>query len=160
MPTLKEQIEDINYYQQSGVGHPLTCGFDSTHHNLEAYEAGGKVYLRCPDCDYIQTNIPKLPSRENIDSMKQTLNEWFRITTEEPKPEPIDTTQHRTITYDVTFNVTETLDFDPADWDEDMQTMDQYQAYQMEAKMDYPEELFELLYHKPYKISNVKEKNE
>lgn len=155
-PKNQEQIDLINYYQAAGIGHPLTCGNQSKHALLQPIEKAGSLYLVCPTCGYTQTHIPTLPSIENMKNMKATMAEMFRLSTQ-PAPEPVeDTTQHRKIAYTVTFEVTENLEFDPADWDEDMQTMDQYQAYQMESKMDYSEEMFELLGDTDYKISNVK----
>lgn len=57
--TNQEIIDAINRYQKAVNIHPLTCGNDSKHTNLTPSEEGGKVFLKCPDCDYTQTFIPE-----------------------------------------------------------------------------------------------------
>ena len=54
----KDILEAIRKYQECGTVHPLTCGNDSMHRNLEGKEINDKVVLICLDCDYIQTYIP------------------------------------------------------------------------------------------------------
>lgn len=56
---IKSIIEAVDHWQTSGEFHPLTCGNDSRHGLLYAAEQAGKVVLRCPDCDYVQTYIPE-----------------------------------------------------------------------------------------------------
>lgn len=51
-------INAVQVWQMTDCFHPLTCGKDSSHQNLIAIEINNKVVLKCPDCDYIQTNIP------------------------------------------------------------------------------------------------------
>ena len=54
----KEILEAIEKYQDNPTFHPLTCGNDSGHRNLEGREVNDKVELYCLDCDYVQTYIP------------------------------------------------------------------------------------------------------
>lgn len=39
--------------------HPLTCGNDSSHALLFPFWTGKQVVLKCPDCDFVQTYIPR-----------------------------------------------------------------------------------------------------
>lgn len=48
-PWTKEQVENLNFYQQSGVWHPFTCG-NSCGSDLVAAENG----WMCPKCAYTQ----------------------------------------------------------------------------------------------------------
>ncbi len=58
MKTNEEIIKCIKDYQNNIHVHPLTCGNDSRHHNLEPFEDNGIVKLKCLDCDYIQDWFP------------------------------------------------------------------------------------------------------
>lgn len=61
----EEIIEKINAWQNS-IAHPLTCRKDSTHRLLRPEIRKGKVILVCPDCDYVQTNIPEVVLKAQI----------------------------------------------------------------------------------------------
>ena len=53
-------INKVNAWQANTTVHPMTCGNDSRHKILEPVQIGDEVELHCPDCDYIQTNIPNV----------------------------------------------------------------------------------------------------
>jgi len=53
-----EIIRRIREYQDNSMVHPLTCGNNSNHANLEPVIINGKVALMCLNCDYIQKHIP------------------------------------------------------------------------------------------------------
>ena len=57
--TNQEKIEKVNTWQTSPYIHPLTCGNDSMHADLEPKEEDGEVKLVCVDCGYTQ-EIPDL----------------------------------------------------------------------------------------------------
>lgn len=40
--------------------HPLTCGNDSSHENLIAFEENNVIRLRCKNCTYVQKSVPLL----------------------------------------------------------------------------------------------------
>lgn len=48
-PFTEEEVESLNGYQESGYGHPFTCGNNSDHILVATRE--GWV---CPECDYTQ----------------------------------------------------------------------------------------------------------
>jgi hypothetical protein len=48
----------INSWQTDPRVHPLTCGFNPRHQPLEGVVTDTGVELRCPECEYRQTNIP------------------------------------------------------------------------------------------------------
>jgi hypothetical protein len=48
----------IEAYQKCSWVHPLTCGNNSNHKLLYPIIMGGKLYLACPDCYYVQAKIP------------------------------------------------------------------------------------------------------
>jgi hypothetical protein len=48
----------IEVWQSTPYFHPLTCGNDSNHKNLVAFEDNDSIKLKCLDCDYIQDHIP------------------------------------------------------------------------------------------------------
>ena len=62
MTTLSNQeiMDRVKKWQNTGHVHPLTCGKDSSHPNLEAKEVNGKVILYCTACDYRQKHIPQV----------------------------------------------------------------------------------------------------
>lgn len=146
----EDLVENIKYYQESGNMHPLTCECTT---NFRPKIENDKVVLVCPHCSELQTHIPNIPTIEQIKSMEDTMKNMYNQSLENNKPPEPDTTQTRTITYDVTFRVTETLDFDPADWGGDIQTMDEYQDYQMDSKREYTDELFDIIGDTVYTIS-------
>lgn len=56
----KTKLAALDWWQNRAFQHPLTCMNDSDHRNLIAGEtSAGKLYLECPDCDYIQTWFPE-----------------------------------------------------------------------------------------------------
>ena len=56
--TNQSVINIIKAYQNNTLYHPLTCGNDSNHRNLEPFEDKGVVKLKCLDCEYIQDWVP------------------------------------------------------------------------------------------------------
>jgi len=151
--------KQYNYFQNSSFGHKLTCLCGS---KLTPTVSEPNFYLQCPDCDWIEPQLPKIPTIEKMkeleDSQKEMMNALMEDALEKANQEPEqDLTETRKISYTVTFEVTETLEFDPADWDEDMQTMDEYQAYEIDSLNSYSEELFEIISACDYTISDIKE---
>jgi len=69
--TNKTIINAVKNYQNSPFYHPLTCGNDSNHRNLEPFEDNGIVKLKCLDCEYIQDWIPVCVLE--LDVKKQSL---------------------------------------------------------------------------------------
>lgn len=59
--TADDIVERVNAYQNSSIAHPLTCGVDSNHDNLEPVKTvpDNRVVLICPTCKQVQTNIPR-----------------------------------------------------------------------------------------------------
>lgn len=51
-------IKRIKLYQNNPVFHLLTCGTNSQHDRLEPTLKDENIVLICPDCDYVQENIP------------------------------------------------------------------------------------------------------
>lgn len=56
--TNERKIANVQRWQAASWMHPLTCGNDSGHANLEPVERDGKVVLICKDCPYVQEWIP------------------------------------------------------------------------------------------------------
>ena len=60
----KLMIELVNKFQDwcenTNLGHPLTCGGPCDHSSLKPKEENGNVILYCPNCDYIQNDIPDI----------------------------------------------------------------------------------------------------
>ena len=53
-------IAAVEKHQDNPMVHPLTCGNDSEHQYLVAFEDKDKsVKLKCLDCNYIQDWIPE-----------------------------------------------------------------------------------------------------
>lgn len=52
----KETFKGI--YPNGFPMHPLTCGNDSTHKNLVAFNDEKIIKLKCKDCDYVQDFVP------------------------------------------------------------------------------------------------------
>jgi len=50
--------ETIYDHQHNPKFHPLTCGNNSNHALLYGDSHEIDLVLKCPDCDYVQTNIP------------------------------------------------------------------------------------------------------
>lgn len=61
-PWTDEQVATLNYYQESGVFHPYTCGGEKCRADLVATVNG----WTCPQCDYTQDWAYPI-SREMID---------------------------------------------------------------------------------------------
>ena len=67
--SIEEQIEAVERWQKCDFVHPLTCRNDSkllVPKHINAEDVYGEytqeedwVVLSCPDCDYIQSFIPK-----------------------------------------------------------------------------------------------------
>lgn len=61
---MEELIAKIENYQKSKQMHPLTCGQRDKHPDFRGILYGevenGKVVLKCPNCDYVQHNIPEV----------------------------------------------------------------------------------------------------
>ena len=53
-----EIIAKVEEWQDNPKLHSLTCGNNSSHAPLVAFEMADKVRLKCIDCDYIQDYIP------------------------------------------------------------------------------------------------------
>ena len=90
--TAEELCDNVNYYQGSGLGHPLTCGgtFNGAdcRENLQASMGRfDKVQLSCRRCGYTQQNIPKLPSIKAIKAMQVTMSEMYNEAMKEVKDE-------------------------------------------------------------------------
>lgn len=54
----RERMNRIRFWQKVAFFHPLTCGNDSRHRELEPREVDGKIELFCLDCDYVQKSFP------------------------------------------------------------------------------------------------------
>ncbi len=69
----EDKVKAVNAWQSSPF-HPLTCGIDSRHPNLEAAIINGTAELYCPQwgCKYRQKNIP------------DTVFKWFKSNREAP----------------------------------------------------------------------------
>lgn len=64
-PPFNKDIQDnFKLYQSVGYLHPFTCG-NCSGVSLNINE----MYLYCPSCDYKQTSIPVLPSKEEIEKL-------------------------------------------------------------------------------------------
>lgn len=73
-------IKRVKEYQNLGVAHPLTCGYNSLHNELIAIEKDNKLILKCVDCDYIQENIPDMFFHEKFDNFlneSKKTQEWL-----------------------------------------------------------------------------------
>ncbi len=62
-PFTDEMIADFERYQNAGYVHPYTCGNCSTSLKMDHEK------LFCPKCDYTQTNIPILPSKQELEEL-------------------------------------------------------------------------------------------
>jgi len=78
---IQKKIENINYYQNSGTFHPLTCGNNSNHDLLIPFydEKDNKLKLKCEDCDYIQDYIPSVPTIYEIDKAKNAMKDFINL---------------------------------------------------------------------------------
>ena len=75
--THEQLIADVRAHQEAGIYHALTCWNDSSHQLLQAEVRDGAVVLFCPDCDYVQTHIPDLPTSDETADMKDAYNQLF-----------------------------------------------------------------------------------
>jgi thymidylate synthase (FAD) len=69
---LFDTIDKVMKFQElakQGIIHPLTCGNDSQHKHLIATVRDGKVILMCPDCEYIQENIPECVMNTDLNNL-------------------------------------------------------------------------------------------
>ena len=152
-----ELKQQYSYYQNSVFGHKLTCTCGA---KLTPTVSEPNFFLQCPDCDCIQPYLPTIPTIEEMKALESShakiMDDMMQTVLLASQEREEDVTQTRTISYTVTFEVTENLEFDPADWDEDTRTMDEYQDYQMDSKREYAEDIFNIIDGCDYKISNVK----
>lgn len=72
-------LKRLQRYQAYPIFHPLTCGNNSLHANLEAKLQDGKVILICPDCNYTQEQFPDLFYYENFEKLYEEQENLFRI---------------------------------------------------------------------------------
>lgn len=72
--TNKQIIEKVNQWQNFEYAHPLTCGNDSRHKNLEPIEIGGRVILVCLECSYIQETIPDIVLSNYVENFKGAMD--------------------------------------------------------------------------------------
>lgn len=58
--TNKEIQDAIELYQRANTFHPFTCGGKNCNHvNLEGKILNDQIHLVCPQCGWIQTEIPE-----------------------------------------------------------------------------------------------------
>ena len=75
----EQKIEKINKWQTSGVVHELTCGNKDCRAVLDAEIRDGEVVLVCLECkDYIQTWIPEVVFKFDVDAHKQSIDIFFK----------------------------------------------------------------------------------
>ena len=60
--TVELMKEAIDFYQENGVFHPLTCGNNSGHNILKTQIEDGQLSLVCQDCEFKQSKHPWLNS--------------------------------------------------------------------------------------------------
>jgi hypothetical protein len=72
--TNAEQIALIAKWQGAGFVHPLTCGTDSGHENLEGREIDGAVMLVCPTCGYRQAHVPGVVLSDYVDELRSSMD--------------------------------------------------------------------------------------
>jgi len=53
--TNQEKIEKVKKWQKYPYVHPLTCGNDSRHPELQPVDKEGEVRLECSECGYSQS---------------------------------------------------------------------------------------------------------
>lgn len=63
---INKDIQFIREYQKCNWVHPLTCGINSNHKELEPIAMSNSVILVCPDCGYTQYSIPECVYKVNI----------------------------------------------------------------------------------------------
>ena len=73
-----ETMRRIEFYQSCGYVEPECCRNESWHQPLEPFYEGGRVRLRCRDCNYVQDEIPKsilmcITKFGDMESFKQNL---------------------------------------------------------------------------------------
>lgn len=131
----QEKIDNITFYQQSGIGHPLTCVNDSKHLLLEAVEFGGSdgvVMLRCPSCNQMQDHIPKIPSNEDIIKMKKVMEDMLATSLKEPEPE----SEHKEVSIRIVIDTEITV------YPQEDETMEQAIARELDDLRTYREDLW------------------
>jgi len=76
---IPETIQRIKEWQACDYVHSLTCGNDSSHELLipEYNSKDDSVQLRCPSCDYIQTNIPDAVLKVDIKELTKENKSFF-----------------------------------------------------------------------------------
>jgi len=76
--TNAEQIARIKGWQDGTLWvHPLTCGNDSQgRHPLSVIEDNGQVLMRCIDCGYRQTYIPRVVLEVDHAKRTEAITEW------------------------------------------------------------------------------------
>lgn len=57
---LTTKVKAIEAWQSIEHVHPLTCGVNSAHKKLVPEVDDEQIFLRCIDCGYSQTYIPKV----------------------------------------------------------------------------------------------------
>lgn len=67
----EEKIKRITEWQGAGFVHPLTCGVDSGHPDLVGVDVDGDVMLQCPQCHYLQRDIPAVVFSDYVSSLKE-----------------------------------------------------------------------------------------
>jgi len=68
-----EKVRRINDLQaRPRICHPLTCGDPDCRTVLRAEEHEGSIRLVCPDCSYVQTEIPKSAWEHDWTTMPDT----------------------------------------------------------------------------------------
>ena len=72
----EEKIEKINEWQNAGFVHELTC-ITSRHGALVPKIIDDTVILKCPVCDYLQTDIPQFILDADMKSAKEELQKRF-----------------------------------------------------------------------------------
>ena len=76
-PFTPEQVEALNFYQTSGVGHPFTCGgnrTDEKHLDGEGILVAEESGWKCPFCDYTQDWAHEfMADKKAVEDMKDDL---------------------------------------------------------------------------------------
>jgi hypothetical protein len=55
---IQKKYELAKWYQEFPYFHPLTCGVDSRHTELEPILTDDRITWKCNDCGYHQNNDP------------------------------------------------------------------------------------------------------
>ena len=62
------EIELLNELQQIPIFHGYTCLY---HHEGDRMLVAGRLGLKCPTCGYLQKHYSIMPTREELDNMKE-----------------------------------------------------------------------------------------